>query len=366
MIQYRNKSKGGEEISTIGIGCGNLHQLSPSEIKEIISYGLGHGINLIDIITVDDTPLRPMADVVKERRKDVKLQFHIGADYPGGQVETCRNLDDIKKEFERMLELFDTDYVDYGLIHYVDDIQDFNYIMSSGIWDYVKELKNMGVIKQIGFCSHTLEICRKFIETGEVDTAMIGINPIYDFSERKGVLIPSQERMDFYRDCEKDKIAVHVMKAFAGGSLLHKGLSQLEKPLTIYQCLQYALDRPAVQSCLVGICSLQELKEILEFYEQPYEARDYSIIGKMQNNKFTEGRCIYCNHCQPCPSGIDIGLVNKYMDLALAGDEMAGKHYHDLKIHASDCIECGSCDKNCHFGVSSSERMKKAASLFGE
>ena len=36
------------------------------------------------------------------------------------------------------------------------------------------------------------------------------------------------------------------------------------------------------------------------------------------------GTCVYCNHCQPCPAGLNIGLINKYYDLAKAGDAMAG------------------------------------------
>lgn len=29
---------------------------------------------------------------------------------------------------------------------------------------------------------------------------------------------------------------------------------------------------------------------------------------------------MYCNHCQPCPAGLNVGLINKYYDLAVAGD----------------------------------------------
>ncbi|MBU3202350.1 hypothetical protein KPL48_24180, partial [Clostridium estertheticum] len=65
--------------------------------------------------------------------------------------------------------------------------------------------------------------------------------------------------------------------------------------------------------------------------------KDYSFIGTMQRQDI-QGSCIYCNHCQPCPQEINIGLVNKYLDLAKAGDELARDHYQNLKHHASDCI----------------------------
>jgi hypothetical protein len=56
--------------------------------------------------------------------------------------------------------------------------------------------------------------------------------------------------------------------------------------------------------------------------------------------------------------GIDIGLVNKYYDLAVAGDEMAKEHYKTLELNASDCIGCGHCDSRCPFSVRQSERMQ--------
>ena len=57
--------------------------------------------------------------------------------------------------------------------------------------------------------------------------------------------------------------------------------------------------------------------------------------------------------------GIDVGLVNKYYDLALAGDDMAVEHYKKLEVNASSCIQCGHCDSRCPFSVKQSQRMKE-------
>ena len=69
------------------------------------------------------------------------------------------------------------------------------------------------------------------------------------------------------------------------------------------------------------------------------------------------GTCVYCNHCQPCPAGIDIGLVNKYYDLALAGDDIAANHYTKLGIKADACLGCGHCEDRCPFSVKQMSRM---------
>jgi predicted aldo/keto reductase-like oxidoreductase len=76
------------------------------------------------------------------------------------------------------------------------------------------------------------------------------------------------------------------------------------------------------------------------------------------------GNCVYCNHCQPCPADIDIGLINKYYDLSLAGDKMAANHYEKIKIKADSCVECGHCDTRCPFHVDQSSRMQEIAKHF--
>ena len=58
-------------------------------------------------------------------------------------------------------------------------------------------------------------------------------------------------------------------------------------------------------------------------------------------------RCVYCKHCQPCPVGLDIGLINKYYDLARLGDGLAKEHYLTLEHRAEDCVGCGHCDSRC-------------------
>ena len=74
---------------------------------------------------------------------------------------------------------------------------------------------------------------------------------------------------------------------------------------------------------------------------------------------------MYCNHCQPCPAGLDVGLINKYYDLALAGDALAKDHYANLGKTASQCVACGHCDSRCPFHVAQSSRMKEISAYFG-
>ena len=238
-------------------------------------------------------------------------------------------------------------------------------MLENGIWDHALDLKRQGVIRHLGFSSHNPAIARRFVETGLVDECMFSINPAYDYSKGSYGLGRANERMDLYRACERDGVGVAVMKAFGGGQLLDAQASPFGRALTKAQCIAYALDKPGVVTVLPGFRNAADVADALAFCDASEEERDYSVIGTFAPQE-AEGRCVYCHHCQPCPEGIDVGMANKYYDLARLGDAMAAGHYRKLARHAGDCIGCCHCDARCPFGVRQSERMKEIAAYFGE
>ena len=108
---------------------------------------------------------------------------------------------------------------------------------------------------------------------------------------------------------------------------------------------------------------VEQAEHLLQFFEAPDDEKDYSLIGSFSPADAV-GHCVYCNHCKPCPVGIDIGLVNKYYDLARNGDPMAAEHYHGLALHGEDCIQCGHCNQRCPFHVDQMARMREIADYF--
>ena len=154
------------------------------------------------------------------------------------------------------------------------------------------------------------------------------------------------------------------MKPFSGGQLLDAKQSPFGQALTQYQCIRYALDKPGVLTVLPGVSDTADVERLLGYCDADEDACDYSVIGSFAPPQ-ADGKCVYCNHCKPCPAGIDVGLVNKYFDLARMGDALADEHYRTLEKNASDCIGCGHCDDRCPFGVVQSERMQEIHAYFG-
>jgi predicted aldo/keto reductase-like oxidoreductase len=198
-VEYRNLPHDGGKVSTIGIGAGSLHEATPQEIKDIISYGMEHGVNLMDTVMYDSSAAEPIAQALKGQRDKMIMQMHLGAVYPKGTYLRTRVLSKLQKGFTQELKKYGTDYADIGIIHCVDEVRDFEKIMSDGIFDYARKLKQDGTVRYLGFSSHSADICRLLIETGEIDIFMFSLNAAYDFEPSRGKLALS-ERMELYQN----------------------------------------------------------------------------------------------------------------------------------------------------------------------
>ena len=362
-MQYRTLPHGGEQISVIGMGMGSIHEGSESEIEQTVRLALEHGINYFDMAASEGKPYACYARAFAGKRQQIYLQMHFGAVYDNGKYGWTRDLQKIKQTFESQLQILHTDYTDMGFVHCIDELDDYQKIMSNGIWDYMKALKQNGVIRHLGLSSHDPDIIRRFLDTGLIDMVMFSINPAYDYSTGTYGIGTASERGQLYRDCERAGVGISVMKPFGGGQLLNAKTSPFKQALTKTQCIQYALDRPAVLTVLPGVRNSQDLMDVSKYLEAPDEQRDYAVIGRFTPQN-ADGICVYCNHCQPCPQDINIGLINKYYDLALAGDQLAKGHYQKLSVKADACVQCGHCEARCPFHVKQESRMQQINHYF--
>ena len=369
MMEYRKLPHGGENerFSALGLGMGGIQGSSDEEIAAVVRTAIANGINFFDLCAGAGNVYAPFGRAIAGQRDKVFFQLHFGAVYGAqGEYAWSRDLTQIQETFAWELETLGTDYADFGFLHCIDEDADFDSMVSSGLLDYVQAMVNAGKVRRIGFSSHTPSVANRVLDTGLIDLMMFSINPAYDLEQGDEFGIGSvSERASLFRRCQAEGVGISVMKPFHGGKLLAANTSPFHVAMTKYQCLQYALDRPGVLTVLPGVRNLADLHALLGFVQAPAEERDYSVIGRF-TPAAAQGSCVYCNHCQPCPAGIDIGLVNKYYDLALAGDILAGEHYRKLSVQASACLNCGHCDSRCPFHTKQSARMQEIAAYFGQ
>lgn len=363
-MEYRINKKTGDRISIIGLGTGYIADASEKDAVEALLLAHENGINYADLATAGAKTFAYYGKAFADLRADMYYQVHFGANYETGEYGWTTDLDKVKGQVEWMLHNLKTDYVDYGFIHCLDAVSDWQSYQKNGVLEYLLKMKKQGVVRHIGLSTHTPELANVILDTGIIEQLMFSINPGYDYRHGEYAKGSTDERMKLYRRCEAEGVGITVMKPFSGGQLLDAKTSPFGKALTRYQCIQYALDKPGVLTVLPGIRNAEDVKELLGFFQAPPQERDYGILGTF-TPKDAAGSCVYCNHCQPCPAGLNVGLINKYYDLAAAGDAMAADHYGKLEKHASDCAGCGHCDSRCPFHVKQEERMGKIAEYFG-
>jgi len=377
----REIGKTGKKTSVIGLGCEYLDGKPYEQVKSTIDAALAHGVNIFDMFMPGTEVRENISKALGSRRKDVLIQGHIGSTDLGKQYDISRDLPTVQRYFEEHLRLCDG-YIDFGMLFFIDSDDDYKNVFETGIADYALKLKEKGDIGHIGFSSHNPVTAIKAINTGLPEIMLFSINPAFDIIPTDESIFTHLEngfnansfvgvepkRAELYRLCEQKNIGITVMKALGSGKLISPEHTPFCKPLTVAQCVHYALSRPAVASVLLGCKTPEEISDSLKYFELSDAERDYTDILSSASDGF-KGSCVYCNHCLPCPAEIDIATVNKYLDIAKLDTgnipPSIRSHYQSLEHKGGECIGCESCEKRCPFGVPVIANMAEAEKHLG-
>lgn len=379
-MRYREIGKTRQKVSIVGLGCEHLDNKPYEQVEDTIHAALEYGINLLDVFMPGKEVRENIAKALGSRRKDALIQGHIGSTDINQQYDISRDLPVVKRYFEDLLRIFGR--IDFGMMFFIDSEDDYKGVFETGFADYVQKLKQNGDIGHIGFSSHNPQTAIRAIKTGLPEMMLFSINPafdmlpageyVFDHSDKgfgadlfRGI---DPKRTELYQLCEQKQIGITVMKTLGAGKLISPEHTPFAQPLTVQQCMHYALTRPAVASVMLGCKSRAEVLDAMRYLEMSDDELDYAeVLGSLRND--FRGHCVYCSHCQPCPVGIDIATVTKYLDIArLDPDHVppsVRSHYQALSATGKDCIACGQCEVRCPFGVEIIQNMAEAERLLG-
>lgn len=380
-MRYRELGNTGLQVSEIGLGAEWLERHTEEEVKAVIQRCESYGINILDCWMSNPEVRTKIGNAICGHREKWVIQGHFGSTWQEGQYVRTRDLPKVKEAFQDLLTRLQTDYIDLGMIHFVDSEAEFRQVMEGEFLAYVKEQREKGVIRHTGMSTHNPQVAKLAALSGEIEMLLFSVNPAFDLlppsedlndyfveSYGEGLAGIDPLREELYKLCEQQGVGITVMKGYAGGRLFDARTSPFGVALTPVQCLHYALTRPAVASVLVGYDTPAHVDAAVAYEAATEEERDYaSVLAKAPRHAYS-GQCTYCGHCAPCPAGIDIAMVNKLYDLAAMQPEVPATvraHYQALSATAADCIACGGCETRCPFGVPVVERMEKAKALLG-
>ena len=160
-MNYRRLGKTGLEVSEIGFGGEWLERHPEEEGAALLRYASAQGVNILDCWMADPKSRDIIGEGIKQDRSRWYVQGHIGSTWKDGQYYRTRDMKYVRPAFEDLLTRLQTDYIDLGMIHYVDSEREWEEIQSSDYLEYILDLKCRGVIRHIGMSSHNPKVARR-------------------------------------------------------------------------------------------------------------------------------------------------------------------------------------------------------------
>lgn len=233
-------------LDRLGIGMANIHNVSDEELEHIVRRAIVNGVNVFDLCAGGRNVFAPVGRAVSKVRNKVFLTAHFGAGFDElGEYEWIRDPAVIRREFRNQLKLLETDYIDIGLLHCVDDEYDWLELRDGGVLAYMRRLKKNGTLRSLGFSTHTPALAMKMLESGEFDVVMLNISDEYDDGMRDVLL----------RKCFSENIAV-----FATGIMAEM---KTDPNICIDGCIRKAIKRPGVKVAFAGVRTIVDLDKLL-------------------------------------------------------------------------------------------------------
>ncbi len=382
-MRYRKLGRTGWDVSEVGLGLEHLEKADKTTVDRVLSCLIDAGGNYIDLFMGSPDIRDFVGASLRGRRDRVLIQGHLGACWRDGQYLRTRDRALCRTFADDLLRRLDTDFLDVLMIHFVDDADEWDRLLApGGIMELARAYVEAGHARAIGLSSHVPSVARRAVESGLLDVLMYPVNPLFDSirgdrdidalfhfdafeAHGRGA---DRDRTALYDACERHGTAIVTMKTYAAGWLLGEH-NQLRLKMTPAQCIQYALDQPGVAAALPGCRSVAEMEAALSYTGATPQERDYAraLAGSLIWDR--NDHCMYCNHCLPCPAGIDIGETTRILDRSESPrsgfdpDALRGA-YAALPAPAGACTACGACESRCPFDIGVIDNMRRAAALF--
>lgn len=346
----------GVQLSSLGMGAMRLPVIDDDDgaidfekAKTIIDTAMEAGINYYDTAYIYHRGMseRFLGGVLSSYPRE---SFYV-ADKFNLQANP-----DYKVQFKEQLDRLEMSYIDFYLIHGIQDAF-LDEVLQNGCIDYFDRLKKEGKIKYLGFSYHgTVEAFRKIVVAYPWDFVQIQLN-YYDwyYGDAKAL----------YEILVEANIPVMVMEPVHGGLLASMAdhsekLFYDERPnqSVASWAMKWVKDLDNVYVTLSGMSNIEQMKDnIMTFsVSEKLSVKEHEIIKAAAEiqHKLLAVPCTACRYCiASCPKGLDIPLLLKYYNDAKIGGNwrLSGLLAIPRDKWPVECIACGECMSHCPQGI---------------
>lgn len=370
-MQYR-KDKKGNQLSILGYGCmrftKNGSSIDLEKAEQELMYGISHGINYLDTAYVYPGNEEAVGKILAKNH--CREEINLATKLPHYLIRTRAGAE---KKFQEELQRLQTDYIDYYLMHMLNDCRTWEKLVQIGIRDWIEEKKKSGVIRNIGFSYHgNSENFRALLDAYDWDFCQIQYNYLDEHAQA------GREGLEY---AGEKGIPVIIMEPLRGGRLVNhlpQGAREcIAKSDTFHTPAELALrwlwDQPQVTCVLSGMNSIDMVKENIRIAEtaepNQFREQEQALIAQVREEiqKKMKVPCTSCGYCMPCPQHVDIPMAFHCYNLRYAEGKHSGmwEYVQSTAMRrdttsASQCIGCGKCERHCPQGIQIREKLKEA------
>lgn len=358
-MQYRKFGKQNFEVSSLGYGCmrfpvidGDNKKINEEEAVKLVRHAIDRGVNYIDTAYPYHGGNSELV-VGKALKDGYREKVKLATKCPTWLLKTSEDFD---KYLDEQLNKLQVECIDMYLMHALDK-ERWETLKKLNVFEFVERAKKQGKIKYIGFSFHdNYEVFDDIVTSYDWDFCQIQYNYVDEDYQagKKGLKQASAKGM-----------AVIIMEPLKGGKLANppKLVKEIFEKTDLKETsagwgFKWLLNQPEVTLVLSGMNAISQIDENIDTISKTKANSLNSMENDALNavkNKFKElikVGCTGCGYCMPCPAGVDIPMNFELLNRVYMFEDSEGskKIYNNPgyeKEIASNCKECGKCEKAC-------------------
>ncbi len=365
----------GEELGKFGFGLMRLPRNDDKTIdtemtSEMVDRFLAAGLKYFDTAYVYEGSEAAAKKALVDRhpRDSFFLTSKLNAN-------AAKDEADAKNQIYVSLERTGAGYIDFYLLHALSAGNKDKYD-AYGLWDYVKELKEKGLVRHYGFSFHDSPELLDELLTEHPDVEFVQLQINYaDWED------PTVQSRRCYEVASKHGKPVVVMEPVKGGTLANPPQSVKDifkaadpKASTASWAIRFAASLENVKIVLSGMSNVEQMEDNLSYMKdfKPLNEEEMKVIADAQEalKQIEQIPCTACHYCTGgCPMQIDIPQLFKVMnrDLLFGDHEDSRRRYANAVKDggtAGSCIHCLQCEGECPQHIEITSWLEKIAEAF--